>query len=175
MVRTIGGVVLVWTLVVSPVFVTGCSPQVTTPAAPEEDAGESYVGPYPIGVAVSVGENTLTLESVEVSELETPWPAAASSLPVSSASTGSRYVRSTFVISGKPDPGPSGYLAEPQLIVDGKSVPIGGIGAQWDEEPPPGTWPSHSLSFQVPADARSVVLQVKPSFAATQTVGFRLW
>lgn len=174
-VRTIGGVFLVCVLLAGPVLVTGCSPQATTPAAPDEATERSFLGPYPMGVAVSIGRDKLTLQSVEVSDLETPWPAGASSLPAASASAGSRYVHSTFVINGKPEPGPGGYLGELQLIVDGKSVPLGEVGAQWDQEPPPGAWPSQSLSFQVPEDARSVVLRVNPSFAETQSVGFRLW
>ncbi len=175
MVRTFAGAFLVWTLLVSPLLLAGCARQDATPAASEEAAGESYLGPYPIGVAVSMGPHKLTLESVEVSDLETLWPAGGSGLPVASAAAGSRYVHCTFVINGKADPGPDGYLGEPQLIVDGKSVPLGELGAQWDQEPPPGTWPSQSLSFEVPEEARSVVLRVKPSFAETQTVGFRLW
>jgi len=175
-VRTIGGVFLACALLVGPAILTGCSPQAATPAAPAEvEAGQPFLGPYPIGVAVTIGQHKLTLQSVEVSDLGAQWSAGASSIPVASAPKGSKYVHSTFVINGKPAPGPAGYIVDPQLIVDGKSVPLGELGAQWDQEPPPGIEPQQSLSFLVPEDAHSVVLRLKPAFAETQTVAFRLW
>jgi hypothetical protein len=175
-VRTIGGVLVACALLTSPALVTGCAPQAATPTGPvEPEAGQSFLGPYPIGVAVSLGQHKLTLLSVEVSDLEAPWPAGASNIPFAPAAEGSKYVHATFVINGKPTPDPEGYLVAPQLIADGKSVPLDQLGAQWDEEPPPGMEPKETLSFQLSESAHSAVLRLKPSFAATQTVAFRLW
>jgi len=172
-VRTIVGAALACALVASLAFASGCSPQVTDSAAAEE-TGQS-LGPLPLGVGVSLGDHKLTMESVEISNLDMPWPAGASSVPVTPAAAGKTYVHANFVIHGKPDLGTNGYLGHPELIVDGKSVPIGEVATQWDQEPPPGTWPKQSLSFQVPADARSVVVRVQPSFAETQSIDFRIW
>ena len=161
-------------LLASTVIFAGCSRQATAPATwVVPQSPQSFLGPYPIGVAAGFGEVRFTLKSVVVSDREWPYRDATAVAPA-----GRRWVYVEFSIEGSgtnPAPGGGYFYPQFQLIADGKSIPIDVQQRGGDVEAPPGVTPRETMSFQVPASAHSAVLLAIPSYAATQTVGFRLW
>jgi hypothetical protein len=172
--RAVGSVLVACMIFTTVVASTGCARQdapVGNPAAP--DVSQQFLGPYPMGVAVGVGQARFTLESVEVSDLEWPYQDASSAAP-----KGSKWVYVTFSFEGtgtNPAPAAGYFDSHFQLIADGNSVPIDIRSSGGDMEAPPRTLPRWSMSFQAPEDARSLVLQVTPMLAGAHTVAFRLW
>ena len=167
----VGFAVLVCAVLAGATALTGCVGQ-TVPTTPLETASEqAFLGPYPMGVGVSLGGKTLTLKSVQVSDVDSPYQGTP-------APEGQRWAHLAFSIEGSgtnPAPGGGYFYPQLELIADGKTVSVDQQSAGWDMEAPPGVVPQETMSFLVPDDARSLVLRLIPSFADTQTVAFRLW
>ncbi len=124
-----------------------------------------------MGVGVTLGAKTLTLKSVQVSDVDSPYEGTP-------APEGRRWVQLAFSIEGSgtnPAPGGGYFYPQLELIADGQPVALDAQSVGWDMEAPEGVVPQETMSFQVPSDARSLVLHLIPSFADTQTVAFRLW
>jgi hypothetical protein len=153
------------------IALTGCvgQPVVTKPL--ETASEQAFLGPYPMGVGVSLGGKTLTLKSVQVSDIDSPYQGTP-------APEGQRWAHLAFSIEGSgtnPAPGGGYFYPQLELIADGKTVSVDQQSAGWDMEAPPDVVPQETMSFLVPEHARSLVLRLIPSFADTQTVAFRLW
>lgn len=172
--RTVGRMLLVSALIAGTASLAGCSRQGAAPPAPVESRlDQSYLGPYPMGVAVRLNDVQYTLTSVEISDVEWPYQD-----PSTAAPEGLRWAYVSFTVEGpgtNPAPGGGFFYPEFELIVDGETTPVDILSSGGDVEAPPGAVPSAWFSFQVPEGAQSVALLVTPSFAETQTVAFRLW
>jgi len=126
-----------------------------------------------MGVAVGDGRTRVTLEAVEVSDLEWPYED-----PDTAAPAGSAWVYADFAFDGPgSNPAPGGGRLYPQfeLIADGKLVPISVRSSGGDMEAPPGVVPHEYFNFLAPDNARSLVLRVTPKWSETQPIAFTLW
>lgn len=126
-----------------------------------------------MGVAVAFGKKKVTLESVEVSDLQWPYEDAADVAP-----KGRRWVYADFAFDGpgtNQAPGSGRFFPQFNLIADGKSAPVDVRSSGGDGEAPAGVVPHEYFTFLVPESAHSLILRVTLQFAETQTVGFRLW
>jgi len=155
--------------------VAGCSPARPGAVAPAESSTvKGGMGPYPAGLVVTLNRVSFSLESVEVADRE---PSVDTSTP---APSDRRVVRATFVFTGpgtNPAPGGSFFYPQVQVVADGSLVPDDALNLStaFDTEIDPGISPRETLSFEVPADAKALLIRLIPSFADTQTVGFRIW
>lgn len=167
---------LVGALFVTAAYASGCATRdaaSTEQSAPQEKDPD-VLGPYPLGVDVTLGTVTITLESVSVSDSE--WPSSV--VTGTATPEGQRWVSATFAFTGpgaNPVPAGGHFHSGMALIVDGVDTPIGELSTVWDGEAPPGVTPRGTFTFLVPEGARSVVLQLVPKLAETETVAFRLW
>lgn len=136
----------------------------------------SYVGPFGRGTAVVLGDNKITLETVEVSDLE--WPYAD---PSSAAPEGRKWVFVDFAFEGpqaNPSPGGGRFYPNYQLIADGQPLEMDLRSSGGDGEAPPGVVPHEYLTFQVPEDVHALVMCATPKEQLAeepQVLGFRLW
>jgi hypothetical protein len=171
--RIVGKLFVVCALLTSFTASIGCVSGDIRPSKPAgQESQRPYLGPYPVGVAVGLGAVRTTLKAVEVTDLE--WPYRD---PTSMAPEGRKWAYVEFAFDGpgaSPVPGGGYFYPQFQLLVDGKITPAVTGQRGWGDSGPPGVG-NETLSVQVPAYAKSVVLLSIPSFADTQTVGFRLW
>ncbi len=163
--------ILISVVLAGTIGLTGCT-QHAADVSPDPKSPESaFLGPYPMGVGVTIDGKTLTLTSVQVSDVDSPYEGTR-------AREDHRWVHLAFSIEGSgtnPAPGGGYFYPQSELIADGKPVSLAEQSVGWDMEAPPGVVPRETMSFQAPSDARSLVLRVTPSFADTQTVAFRIW
>jgi hypothetical protein len=163
--------ILIWVVFAAAVALTGCTKQTVDVPPAQNSPEQAFLGPYPMGVGVTLGSKTLTLKSVQVSDVDSPYQGTQ-------APEGHRWVQLAFSIEGSgtnPAPGGGYFYPQFELIADGKPVSLDEQSVGFDMEAPPGVVPQETMSFQAPSDTRSLVLRLIPSFADTQTVAFRIW